>query len=157
MELTAANLKTVIIDSLYRDEEVTGVPKDGSAKPEHFPEGTVFAEGVMNQFAFHPGRLESHREDVKSMLEQLEPEFFVGSGDGMSLMRMPFTKDGHQYGEQRDADILYVLGNALGYCKWVLPRQMWAMLPGGMPYIQINLEGLKENDGGPEKDAEKAG
>lgn len=157
MELTAKNLKEITLDSLYRDEEVSSLPKDGSAKEEDFPEGTIFAEGVMNRFAFHRERLEAHREEVKSMLEQLSDDFFVQKGGGMSLMQMPFTKDGQQYGEQRDADILYVLGNALGYCKWVLPRQMWSMLPGGMPYIQINLEGLKEDDGGREEDAAKDG
>ena len=129
MELTAANIKSVIHDCLFTaDELANGTPTD-----------YVAAEGVMMQVGFHPGRLESHREDVRSMLGQLADDLMHDKGGGMSLMNMPFTKDGTQYGEQRDADALYLLGSALGLAKYVLPRPMWSMFPGGMPYIVVTL------------------
>lgn len=133
MELTASNIQAVLKDCLFKDDELPENPTEDNL-PEH-----VKAQGVMNQFAFHPARLESHREDVKSMLEQLADDFMHDKGGGMSLMQMPFTRDGVQYGEQRDADLLFVLGAGMGYCSFVLPREMWRALPGGMPYIVVNL------------------
>ena len=34
---------------------------------------------------------------------------------------------------------LFVLGMGLGLVKYGLPRSMWNVLPGGMPYISIDL------------------
>lgn len=135
MELTYQNLHNVMEDCLYRPTEISGAAENENAVPA----GAVCAEGVLHNFCFHPQRLESHRQDVKSMLSNMEDAFMVEKGGGMSLIRMPFTKDGKQFGEQIDAECLYVLGNALGYCKFCLPREMWDILPGGMPYVQIDL------------------
>ena len=35
---------------------------------------------------------------------------------------------------------LLTLGIGLGYAKYLMPREMWKMFPGGMPYFQIDLE-----------------
>lgn len=125
MKLTAENVQAVLKDCLYSERDL--------------PPNAVKVTGALTTFAFNPTRLEAHREDVKSMLSELSDVFMVGEGGGMSLMQMPFTKNGTQYGEQRDADFLYALGNALGYCSYCLPRQFWPALPGGMPYVQIDL------------------
>lgn len=129
MELTASNIKSVINDCLFKDDEVANGP----------PTDYVAAQGVMMQVGFHPGRLESHREDVHSMLGQLADDFMHDKGGGMSMLQMPFTKDGTQYGEQRDADALFMLGQALGLAKPVLPPPMWGAFPGGLPYIVVTL------------------
>jgi hypothetical protein len=73
------------------------------------------------------------------MLGQLSDDFMHDKGGGMSMLQMPFTKDGTQYGEQRDADALFMLGQALGLAKPVLPRPMWGAFPGGLPYIVVTL------------------
>lgn len=130
MQLTSANIKAVIHDCLFKDEEVP----DRDNPPEH-----VKAEGVMMRVAFHPERLESHREDVRSMLSQLSDDFMHDKGGGMSLMNMVANKDGELYGEQRDADALFMLGSALGLAKFTMPREMWRILPGSMPYITVTL------------------
>ena len=130
MELTSENIQAVLRDCLFRDEEIT----DPNNPPPH-----VKCEGVMVRVGLHPERLESHREDVRSMLSQLPDEFMAGKGDGMSMLQMPFTKDGVQYGEQRNADELFALGVGLGLTEFCLPRFMWAGLPGGMPYVVVKL------------------
>lgn len=129
MELTAANIKSVINDCLFKDEEVANGP----------PSDFVAAEGVMMRVGFHPARLESHREDVRSMLGQLADDFMHDKGGGMSMLNMCQTKDGEQYGEQRDADALFMLGQALGLAAPALPRELWAAFPGGLPYIIVTL------------------
>ncbi len=119
MELTAANINSIINDCLFKEEEIANGP----------PTDYVVAQGVMMQVGFHPGRLESHREDVHSMLGQLADDFMHDKGGGMSMLQMPFTKDGTQYGEQRDADALFMLGQALGLAKPVLPPAHVGSLP----------------------------
>jgi hypothetical protein len=30
---------------------------------------------------------------------------------------------------------------AVGLAGWLGPREMWKILPGGMPYVEVNLDG----------------
>ncbi|QIN95282.1 hypothetical protein DLP3_119 [Stenotrophomonas phage vB_SmaS_DLP_3] len=125
MELTAENVKTVLLDSLFKEGEDTSTAKVG--------------EGAMLHMGFHPERLESHREDVRSMLAMLPNEFMRNGGGGWSLLQMPFRADGVHWGEHLNCDELTVLGNALGLCLFTLPREVWGTLPGGVPYVTIDL------------------
>ena len=43
-------------------------------------------------------------------------------------------------GEQIDADRLMMLGMAIGKVKYLLPRNLWFILPGGVPYYCITKE-----------------
>ena len=126
MKLTSQNVKDVVMDCLFTKDEV---PAGG--QPEKF----VAAHGVMLNAAFHPERLESHREDVKSMLAEL-PESFHDKGD--SFLALGFDKNGDAWGEHQSMDTLMVLGLALGYIK-MFPRALWNVLPGGMPVLTIKL------------------
>lgn len=125
MKLTANNVETVIKDCLFLDEEDKSNP--------------VISEGIMNAFGFHPERLESHREDIRSMLSALPDEFHADKGGGMSFLNACMTRDGEHWGEHPSMDKLFVLGQALGLAKLALPRAMWNVLPGGMPYWTVLL------------------
>ena len=60
-QLTAKNVEKVLLDCLYKPEELDD---------EHTaPKGAVIVEGVIQSFGFHPGRLESHKEDIKGKLQ----------------------------------------------------------------------------------------
>lgn len=131
MELTYDNVETVTKDCLYKAEEIT----DGQP-----PEDCVKVEGILHNMGFHPGRLESHREDVRSMLEQLPNEFRIdGPGGGWTFLNACNRKDGVQWGEHHQMEMLFCLGIGLGLAKWLLPRDTWAVLPGGMPYVSISV------------------
>lgn len=134
-ELSRSNIERIILASLFLPEELPPNPTK-----ENLPKDAIIVEGIMNEFVFNPKRIEEHREDVKGMLAQLGDEFMKDGGGGMSLMQMVADKHGNLYGEQQTADLLYVLGNALGYADWIVPRSMWAILPGHMPYIVIDLD-----------------
>lgn len=89
------------------------------------PDGTL---------VLHRERLEGYREEVRTMLALLDDKF----KEGYSTLNMPFDKEGNQWGEQRDALTLCSLAIALGLGQWCMPRAMWPLLPGGMPYFQVS-------------------
>jgi len=78
---------------------------------------------------------ERYREEVKGMLRQLNDNFFDDTGGGWSFLQMCVTKDGQQWGEHRNMQELCCLAIALDLGKWLMPREFWRMMPGGMPYI----------------------
>lgn len=137
-ELTAENVTRIISDSLFRSEEVPGDP--GEKTP---PADAVIVEGIMNRWAFHPGRLEGHRQEIADMLSQLPEEFQIHKGGGWTFLNACMTRDGRQWGEHRSMDELFSLGQGLKLVKCQMPRDMWRMLPGGMPYYSVNLGGFK--------------
>lgn len=50
---------------------------------------------------------------------------------------MPFT------GLYTRMEELLVMGIGLGLANWLMPRQMWSIFPGSMPYVVLNLEPVK--------------
>lgn len=139
MKLTAENAQNVIMSLLLSNEEANhyGVNHDTDIS---IPiDGLTFVKGVVRNFVFATDRIDASKDDVISMLGQLPDDFMAGKGGGSSMMAMPFDRYGNQWGEQIDAEVLYVLGAALGLCTMPLPRAMWSTFPGGMPYITVTL------------------
>ncbi|MCK9460619.1 MAG: hypothetical protein M0R80_13355 [Proteobacteria bacterium] len=100
----------------------------------------VFVEGVITNFKFHPGRLSNHREDIISMLNDLPEDFQKDKGGGWSFLNACVDRLGRQWGEHINIEQLLVLGIAIKYAKILLPRDMWNILPGGMPYFSVGDE-----------------
>ena len=128
MKLTSKNVETIFIDCLFNKDEL----KDGNP-----PEDAVMVEGVINKFGFHPKRLESHWQEIRKLLMELPENFQSGKGGGWSFLNACMDKDGHQWGEHRNIEQLLALGIATKQVKIQLPRDMWKVLPGGMPYFCI--------------------
>lgn len=128
--LTAKAVDEIFMDCLFRDEEVS---KDA---PEP-PPGAVIVDGIRHQFALHPERLESYREQVKALLAELPDNFQADKGGGWSFLQACMTKDGEQWGEHMNMEQLFVLGIGLKLAKWQLDRAVWPALPGGMPYVVV--------------------
>ena len=129
MNLTSENVNKIFMDCLFKDEEIDG--KD-MADIKFIP-----AEGIISNVGFHPERLESHRKEVTDMVNQLPDKFKPNLGGGYTFMNMPFDKNDHQWGEQRNAEQLLQLGIGLGIMKILMPRSMWNVFPGGVPYVAI--------------------
>lgn len=130
MEHLADKIYATFVDCLYRDYEVT---------PGKIPEGTVVGSGVMSlKVGFHPGRLAAAREDVKSYLLEMHPNFSVGGG--WTFLSLCVDKNGVQWGEHVNADQLIMLGSALGMVQFMHPREIWHVLPGSMPYLIIDTD-----------------
>lgn len=123
LELTSYNVETIFKDCLFKEGENT-------AK-------VVVVEGVISKFGFHPERLNAHKDEIKQLLQQLPDNFRKDKGGGWSFLQACVTKNDHQWGEHRNIEQLLVLGIATDQAKICLPREMWSIFPGGMPYFMI--------------------
>ena len=124
MELTSKNVQSVFMDCLFKDGENTSDP--------------IVVEGVVSKFGFHKDRLELHKEDILKMLLQLPKEFQKDSGGGMSFLNACNDVDGRQWTDLHQVmEQLFVLGIGCNRVKCLMPREMWKVLPGGMPYYVV--------------------
>lgn len=124
-KLTAERVHHTVMACLYPDEEL---PTDGSPPP-----GLVEVSGVVSRFGFDPARLEAQRASINEMLDEL-PESFA---QGMSFLNACNTKTGELWGQHRDMDSLFCLGMAIGRVGLCFQRDLWSILPGGMPYYIV--------------------
>ena len=114
---------------LFKDTELV----DG--KP---PENAVIVEGIVNRFGFHPGRIAEKKDEIKELLDEMPASFHIGGGGGMSFLNLCMDKHDNHWAEHQTMGDLVCLGIAAGMAKYCLPRDMWNMFPGGMPYVQFN-------------------
>lgn len=123
--LTAKRVNEIFLDCLFRDGEDTS--------------NHVKAEGIMTTVGFHPERLDSHKAEVETMLGELPSEFQMQGGGGMSFLNACVDKHGEQWtGHHPTMEQLFQLGIAIGKVAYIFPKEMWSVLPGGMPYYVIN-------------------
>lgn len=80
-----------------------------------------------------------HEAEIESMLAELPPEFSSTGGGGWSFLNACMDRNGNQWtGLHRTMDRLFMLGIAAGKARWLMPRELWPALPGGMPYVSVN-------------------
>lgn len=130
MKLNAETVNKIFTDCLLKDEEIfDGIPILDPVK----------VEGIINNFDFHPDRLESHRQEIIELLAELPEQFRKDSGGGWTFLNACNDKYGNQWAElHRDMEQLFVLGIGLKLCDYAMPRELWNILPSGMPYMVIN-------------------
>jgi len=125
MELSCENVDKVFEDCLFKDCEDT-------AK-------ALVVDGIISKFGFNPVKIAEHKEDITSMLSELPNSFRKSGGGGMSFLNACMTEGGEQWGEHRNMELLFCLGIGVGLVEYCMPREMWNIFPGGMPYLVINL------------------
>jgi len=127
-------IRTVLLDVLYKDGEVS--VEDGP------PEDAILVPGITSNFGFHPGRLESHREEIQELIKQLPLEFIQGEGGGggMSFLNLCQDREGNLWGQHKACEELLCLAMGLRLAGYCLPRHIWCVLPGGVPYVWFRLE-----------------
>lgn len=118
-KLTATRVYEVFLACLYKEGEDTS--------------NHVKAEGITCLVGFNPDRLEEHRAEISEMLDELPEEF----KEGWSFLNACVDKNDRQWGEHKNVEQLFQLGIAIGRVKCLMPREIWAMLPGGMPYYTV--------------------
>jgi hypothetical protein len=131
VKLTADNVETVLLDCLFHDDEDM--------------DNRIEVEGILHTYGFHPERLQGHAQDVIGMINCLPHQFLAppyGEG-GWSFLNMCDDKDGVQWtGLHQTMEHLCVLAIGLGLGKWLMPRDMWKVFPGGMPYVAFYPQGV---------------
>lgn len=102
-------------------------------------------DGIVGYYLFNESKLEEHRQAIIDLLNELPDPFKQSKGGGWSFLQAAFDKDGNHWAEHPTMDALFCLGRAIGVADYLLPREMWAVCPGGLPYLYI-----KDTDENPE-------
>lgn len=132
MSINPNRVTEMFMDCLFNDDEIV------NGKPSAEP---IKVEGITGAFGLHPKRLSTHKEEVKQMLAQFPEEFMSNGGAGQTFLNLCMTSDGDQWtGMHQVMEQLVSLGIGLGFVKYTLNRKLWGALPGGMPYVTINLQ-----------------
>ena len=102
-------------------------------------EGAIVIEGIVHKVAFDPGRVAGQRDAVVAMIADLQDEFITTRGGGWSFLNLCMDRHGNQWtGLHLAMEQLCMLAIALELGRWVLPKELWSALPGGMPYVQFD-------------------
>ena len=159
--LTAENVEKLIEYTMYLRGDMTtvGSPEYNAIaerlENDDYPEDGIVVETVMAQVLFSKERVEEVRDDVIALLDQLPDKFKENEGGGWSISQLHLTNDGAEWVEELDGklDMLLSLGFAIGKLRWILPRDLWHILPDQYPYVTVmeeateyNTEALGEQD-----------
>ena len=126
--LTASQVEAIFMACMFKEEELP-------------PKEYITAPGITSNVGFHPERVMSHKDEIAEMLNELPNEFQENGGGGMSFLNARNDKHGNQWaGIHRPMEQLFQLGLAIGKVTCQIPREMWKVLPGGMPYYVVNKD-----------------
>lgn len=129
MKLTGVEVRRIFTDCQFKPDEIT---------PGEVPEGAVEAEGIVARFGFHPERLASHKDEITELVMQLPDEFRMSKGGGWSFLNMCQDREGYQWADlHQTMEMLLVLGIAVGKMMIQIPKELWPMMPGGVPYVAV--------------------
>ena len=124
MNLTAQIVSETFKYCLFKEGENTDNP--------------VYGEGARTHVGFNPERLQESIFKIVEMLNELPDSFKISGGGGMSFLNMGVDKNNNEWtGLHRNIDELVCLGLASGKMTYLIPREMWSVLPGGMPYLVV--------------------
>jgi hypothetical protein len=124
--LTSAKVEAVFRASLY--------PGDIG---DEIPEGAVLIRGIMTSVGFDPVGLEENKAAINALVDELPELFASGVGGGGSFLALCDDRNGRQWGEHRNMEMLMLLGIAIDRMAYLLPREQWHMLPGSLPYVVV--------------------
>ncbi len=128
----ANQITTVLIDCFYRGEEI----KDDASGQPILPEDAVIIEGMTMKFGLHPDRVKAHAAEIHDLIAKIvADDFLVGKGGGYTFLNLCMDRDGEHWGEHKNCEELIVLGMAVGRAGYCLPREVWSVLPGSVPYV----------------------
>lgn len=136
MELTATNVEDTVrycLPDELADGQKNVLLEGGTV------DGLTVVRGVKRTFVFITAKLQEKREDIRSMLSRLPDPFHAGKGDGWSFLNACVRQDEMQWGEQPTVDDLLCLGLGLGLVEFLIPRDLWQALPGGVPYFCVKV------------------
>lgn len=117
-------------DCLFTTQpEAEAALEDGSA---------VMVEGIVWNVVFKKSKLDEHADLIMRMLLELPIPFRQSGGGGWSFLNACDDRHGNQWtGFHETMGMLFMLGQGIDKVTCPLPRDMWNVLPGGMPYYII--------------------
>jgi len=98
----------------------------------------VTVEGIVWNVVFSKAKLDEHADLIMRMLMELPEAFRQTGGGGWSFLNACDDRHGNQWTSFHETmGMLFMLGTGIGKVVMPLPRDMWTVLPGGMPYYVI--------------------
>lgn len=121
MLLTAENVEKVFLECFSENKE-----------------DSIKYDAVVHSFTFSKEKLQDNNQNIIDMLSCLPKEFMQSAGGGYSFLMACNDKDGNQWtGLHLTMEKLFALGIGIGKVKCLLPRELWQMMPCGMPYFVV--------------------
>ena len=118
------------VDSVF--EKCVAVGTEPSNTP------IIVAAGIMGDAPFVTSKIDEHHGEIAALLEELPDTFKASGGGGMSFLNACEDRHGRLWtGVHGTMERLFMLGMAAGLVVCLMPRDMWSMLPGGMPYYMV--------------------
>lgn len=97
-------------------------------------------DGWMFVHTMHPQSLMVCREDITRMLLSLPAGARVDVSGGASVAMLTRRDDGTIWtGEMLAVERLVAMGIGVGLAEFCAPREAWPRLPGGLPYVRVNI------------------
>ena len=97
-------------------------------------DGTI-VEGITARYGMD---VTGHEDEIAEMLSHLPDEFMAEGGGGWSFLNACVDNKGNQWtGSHQIMENLFVMGIAADKAQWVIPKELWSALPGGVPYVVI--------------------
>lgn len=132
--LTGVNVEKLFDDVVQRP--FMRADDDPTVSIDVFDPDTIFVEGVVHSAYFNQTKLESHRHEVAAWIRQLPSQFHRNGGGGWTFLNLCENASGQMWTSfHLTMERLYMLAAGLGLAHFALPRDVWAVLPGEMPYI----------------------
>lgn len=105
----------------------------------------LIVEGIKMKVAFSKKSLAILSDDIKVLISQLpENAFNISKGNGMPFILLCNNKDGELWtGVHRIIEELIMLAIGINCCKYLLPKKLWKLLPGRLPYVVFDLNEFK--------------
>ncbi len=123
--LSVERVTSIFMNCLFKDGEDTDT--------------YILAPGIfLGDVGFHPARIEKNRPKIVAMLNELPDSFQESGGGGMSFLSACFDRNGRQWtGLHSVMEQLFQLGSAIGMVGYLMERELWPVLPGGLPYLVV--------------------
>lgn len=128
--MNANRVHEMAVDSMFEDSEV------GADGQTLMPQLCV--QGIINTFGFHPERVKKHKAELKEMIKELPEGFYESGGGGMSFLNLCEDKHGNQWAEHSTLEMFLCMAIANDLAGYCLPKEMWHLMPGGMPFVVFN-------------------
>ena len=99
---------------------------------------SIEVEGLDQKFNFNLIRLESHREFIKKIIDEMPEEFLK---EGESFLKLTVTSGGYQWTtNHKRCEQFVVMAIGLGLAEYVYPKETWIDFPGGLPIVKFKKE-----------------
>lgn len=132
IESRAHKVNRIMRDCLYDEDELSN--------KEVVPVEPIIVPAITLTYGLHPGRVALHEKEIIECISGFNDEFYHNKGGGMSVVQLAVDPEGTHWGEHPDIECLCVLAIASKHGRWLLPRDLWGGLFGGMPYIVFYLD-----------------